>query len=82
MKRQVEDAKKQVAEAEKKRAAEIAKARKEASDTAQREVKLVIQKATLDNQKRLDDLQVAREREQVRHSHEMATLQGKLYNRA
>jgi hypothetical protein len=67
-----------IAETIKKNALEVAKARKEASDEARREIRFVTQHARMESEKKLSTLQLVREKEQVRHSSEIAKLQGKL----
>ncbi|HET6843121.1 MAG TPA: DUF2130 domain-containing protein [Candidatus Angelobacter sp.] len=78
MKSQLEDARRQLADAAKRSNVEIERARKEAQDAAQREIRLIRNKATFDNDNKLKTLQLKREQEHNRHQADMAKLQGKL----
>lgn len=75
---QLEKLKKEIADSARKKDAEVDKARRLARQAAQQEIRLGIQKATLVNERKMGMLQTAREKEQVRHSTEMANLQGNL----
>lgn len=75
LKRRVEEAREAL---QKEKAVALLKLTTEAAEAVQRDVKAALQKAELDTQNRLAAVQLTREREQVRHTTEMATLQGKL----
>lgn len=75
MRREIKEAKLQL---QKQNARELERLRREASSSAQRETKLAVERIVLHNERKVDALQAAREKEQIRHSSEIAQLQGKL----